>query len=577
MKAYLNPTVLRKDITRFAPLWGLYTVFTLMFLLLSWEAEGTAARLANNVQYVMAVMGVVNLIYALMAAILLFGDMFKPRMCNMLHGLPVRREGWFLTHFAAGLLFSVVPNAVTGLIAAALLETYCYLAFLWLAVAVLQYLFFFGAAVFCVMCAGNGLGTAAIYAITNFLAVLGAWLAQIFYEPLLYGVRINLKTASRFSPVVLFSEGTYVQTEYDNMASETILKGHSPEAWYYLYIVAALGVLLSVAALLIYRRRALERAGDFISAQPVGPVFLVIYTLFAGAVFYFVAEAISGSVRYLFLGLGLIIGFFTGRMLLERRVNVFRWRNLAAFGVFIVVFAASLGLTALDPIGVTRYVPEAAEVERVTLSPYSSVYSLTRQSCRLEDPADVEAVTGLHRDALTYRRGIRGNAVPVTLSYTLKNGSQVERNYYLPEAEYKPLLQSFYSRPECVLGTKDPRQLLDDTVFLECYFFEEKYPHIVMSNQEEDTLYIEEKFGDVSPLLVTLRDSFAYEPMAVGLIEAIYADCQAGTMSQWWNDAASVGTVSLRLKPGEDWEYIDITLYENNGNTLAYLESLTTE
>ena len=34
--SFFNPTVLKKDITRFAPLWGLYTVFMLLAVFLIW-------------------------------------------------------------------------------------------------------------------------------------------------------------------------------------------------------------------------------------------------------------------------------------------------------------------------------------------------------------------------------------------------------------------------------------------------------------------------------------------------------------------------------------------------------------
>lgn len=578
MKAYLNPTVLRKDITRFAPLWSLYSVFALLYLLLVWDVESTAARFANTVQYAMMAMGVVNLFYALIAALLLFGDLFKARMCNMLHTFPVRREGWFLTHLVSGILFCIVPNTVVCLAGAAFLGQYCYLAFLWLGLTVLQYLFFFGVAVFGVMCAGNGLGATAIYAIIHFLAVLVAWLVKVLYEPLLYGIRIDTQKLARLSPVVLFSDSLFVQTHYDNMTSETVLDGFQTEAWIYLYAAVAAGVVLMALALLIYRRRALERAGDFISLRPVAPVFLMIYTLCVGAVLYFVAEATSGSLRYLFLVLGFAIGFFTGRMLLERKVQVFRWKNLLAFGVFIGVFAATAGLTVLDPVGITRYVPEAERVQSVTLSPYSSIYSITRQSCRLTAPEDVETVIEMHRDALAHRSRNDGEAVvPVNLRYTLENGNTVERSYYLPEEEYKPLLQLFYSRPICVMGTEDIDELLEGLCTLEYYDYEGLSPYVYMSNQSEDLPYLDEKFGgEVDPVIISVTGSFAEQPVARGLLEAVYADCLEGTMSQWYNDGAAVGNLNMQLEIDGVRQHWDITLYRNNRNTLWYLFSLVT-
>lgn len=48
--------------------------------------------------------------------------------------------------------------------------------------------------------------------------------------------------------------------------------------WSYLWICAGVGVLLLTAALLLYRRRKLETAGDFIAVKPLEPVFLVMYS-----------------------------------------------------------------------------------------------------------------------------------------------------------------------------------------------------------------------------------------------------------------------------------------------------------
>ena len=77
-----------------------------------------------------------------------------------------------MTHLTAGLLFCVGPNALGALIACVILQEYCYLAFLWLAIVLCQFLFFFGVGAFSAQCAGNRLGAVAVYGLFNFLAVL---------------------------------------------------------------------------------------------------------------------------------------------------------------------------------------------------------------------------------------------------------------------------------------------------------------------------------------------------------------------------------------------------------------------
>ena len=161
--SFFNITALKKDIKRFAPLWGLYTIFQLLFILLLWESEESSARFMNNAPYIMQSMGVLNFAYAGLCALVLFSDLFNSKMCNALHAMPLRREGWYLTHLVAGLSFCIVPNLLGTILASVFLQEYCYGAFLWLAVSVLQFVFFFGVGTFSMMCAGNRLGAAAMY------------------------------------------------------------------------------------------------------------------------------------------------------------------------------------------------------------------------------------------------------------------------------------------------------------------------------------------------------------------------------------------------------------------------------
>lgn len=409
--SFFNGTVLRKDITRFAPVWGLYSIFTLMAFFLLWESDRDAARFANSACYIMQAMGIVNFAYATICALMLFGDLFNTKLCNALHAFPLRREGWFLTHCAAGFLFCLVPNTVAALLAAALLQEYCYLAFLWLGIMLLQFLFFFGAGVFSVMCAGNRLGAIAVCGIFNLLAVLAAWLFMTFYDPFLYGIELDLEPYLNFSPVVGFHHFQYVETGFDKMAYKTHFYGFIPEQWQYLFIAAGVGAVLLALAVLIYRGRQLENAGNLISLMPVAPVFLIIYTLCAGAVMYYVTEIFSGNGRYLFIFLGFAIGFFTGRMLLEKKVNVFRPKTFLAFGILLAVFALTVGLTKLDPAGITRYVPEIEDVKQVQISPNQARYYYEHSKCILTEQTDIEAITKIHQDLVDNRKGSKDSAL----------------------------------------------------------------------------------------------------------------------------------------------------------------------
>ena len=112
--SFFDGTLLRKDITRFSPVWLLYLIGG---TLLSWGSmvynePGWNLRTYNST---IGPMGIVNMCYALIAAECLFGDLFNTRMCNGLHALPRRRETFFITHVTAGVLFSMVNQIFTGI------------------------------------------------------------------------------------------------------------------------------------------------------------------------------------------------------------------------------------------------------------------------------------------------------------------------------------------------------------------------------------------------------------------------------------------------------------------------------
>ena len=168
--SFFNIHVLKKNMTRFAPVWILYAVAEVLGVLaLGGEESGWYAREIMNL---MGPVAVFHFAYALIVASCLFGDLFDSRLCNGLHAMPMRREGWLITNLVSGFLFAIIPAVVAGSVTAVLMGQYAYMALIWQATSLLQFFFFFGLAVFSAMCAGKRLGMIAIYGILNFLSVL---------------------------------------------------------------------------------------------------------------------------------------------------------------------------------------------------------------------------------------------------------------------------------------------------------------------------------------------------------------------------------------------------------------------
>ena len=424
--SFFNRTVLRKDITRYAPVWGLYAIGLLLFLLvpnLDWDSMDAADVMASS----MSSMAIVTAVYAGICALMVFGDLFKTRLCYATHAMPLRREGWFLTHFTAGLLFGFVPNLLLALCFLPLLQTYWYMAFLWLAATMLQFLFFFGAGAFCAICAGNRLGAAAAYLIVNFGAILVEWYIENIYEPLLHGVEIDLVFLNYLIPVATLSDLDMVS--YTRRPFQFL--GTVSADWLYLGIVAAVGVLLAVVAVLLYRKRNLENAGDFLSLPVAKPAFLLVYTLSVG---FFVSQLIP--FQFLGLFIGILIGFFTGKMLLARTVKVFRGWNFLQFGILTTVLAITIGLTAMDIGGLTRYIPDSEDIASMHFY-YAGDRHLYQgedtENWTITDPAEIDQFRQFHQEMVDghYYNPV-DDSITVYVHYELTNGRTVLRVYEVP-------------------------------------------------------------------------------------------------------------------------------------------------
>ena len=562
--SFCNGPVLRKDLTRFAPLWGCYSIFLLLMLTVLIGLRTEYIRCLNAADYVIA-MGIVNLIYAFLVVQMLFGDLFNSRMCNALHALPLKRECWFTTHVTAALLFSLAPNLVMALIAMPFLGQGWMNAVYWLAAATMQYLFFLGTALVSVMLVGNRFAMAAVYVLINFLSILFYWFAATIYEPMLYGVRFTNDIFIRLNPstqmirfhnlvdvdllhnTVVPDKGSVAHVVYaTNDGPFTI--GPGP-GWGYLAICAGVGIALAFLALHLYRRRKLEAAGDFLAIRTLEPIFLVLFTLGVGAFFQLFTELFGLGTQMVFLGAGMVVGYFGGLMLLKRTTRVFRLKTLAGIAAIGILMAGSIGLMKIDAFGIVRKIPEVSKVDSVVLSDNyyiafnSAVYTLT-------EPGEIEAIMELHQQVLDGRHASEGeHCTDLHLVYTLTDGTTVERYYPdIPvDSAVGRKLKDLYSAPEFVLGlTEDQFEKVAKNITY-CWIGENALDH--------------NKLGD-----------YDWE----GLLYAIAADCEAGNMVQDTSyHAGEYHLAWLELSyelPNLDTDYLSVSVYECCENTIRWLE-----
>lgn len=581
-RSFFNKTVFRKNMTRFAPVWILYTLCLLVELAVAYTGQYQIGSercywFTENIMQLPRTMGVINLIYGLVVAQLLFGDLYNSRMVYSLHALPLRRESWLLTNVLSGLVFSLIPTlaatlALYPMLAGSIFTGAWKLPLLFLLSANLEFICFFGMAVFCAMCVGNRFTMVAGYGLLSTGAAIVYWAINTVYTPLLYGVITPSKWANDLTPVIQATDYAYFEVEtylwnlrelaqqqHCSLSQLTATYSLTGE-WWRLFALAGIGIAFLVGALFLYRKRNLECAGDAVAFPILRPVFQVLCTLFVAVSSQYVLKMMMGYridavLRYSMLALGVAVGWFVGRMLLMRSIRVFRKKNWYGLGIMAGVMALSLVCTHFDILGIETRLPDPGKVVRVNLgTDWSSEPPFTEE-------ADIEKILRIHRLALEerlendglYVRGYDGSFVYVVdtndalydrtaeypeytyaagihIIYTMEDGSVMQRRYNIwTDQEAGNLTRQLLSRWDNV---SEVAELEDGSLVNYAELSADNILYLTVDGKRVDVE------GD-------LRET------AWSFLDAVKADCAAGNM---FRDNRFHRGIFQDTEPTTDWE-----------------------
>ena len=196
----------------------------------------------------------------------------------------------------------------------------------------------------------------------------------------------------------------------------------------------AAGLILSVCALLIYRRRDMERAGDVVAVPVLKPIFKYCMTFGCALVLavspsYIGTGTINASgmtaalTELALLLAGAFVGYFAAEMLMQKTLRVFRghWCGFIVSGVIIIALTM---LAELDLTGYERRTPAAGDVEWVHISNYSD-------DGRLSTPENIAALVDFHREIIANKpvNEAADDHNGLIFEYRLKNGKIMTRAY----------------------------------------------------------------------------------------------------------------------------------------------------
>ena len=472
----INATLFRSSISRFWPLWAIYLF--LWVLLLPVHISNDRLNILQDPsagEYWTLALGVYGgvafgAIMAIAAAMAVWSDLYFNRSAQGIACLPQRRETVWTSAMLGGLVPALAVHllaALSGALVGGLIGWNCFPVMLrWCGIVSLIYFFFYAFACFCAQLTGGLIILPLVYGVLNFLAVGVELVARGLLSAFVYGMTtlsMGNVTLRWLSPPLGYVSTLRVDHNYPDQTA-TLSGTHA------LWIYAIVGLLLLAGALLLYRRRRMESAGDVVAIRVLKPVFRWCMALGSGlllaTVFYFFlfiwntdlqADAVFLSTLLSML-LGAVLGWFVAEMLIGKSFRVFHARTWAGAGlVCVLILAAMLGIR-YDLFGYERRVPAAQDVENVLISsPYPAL---------LSSEEGIEQARALHQSILdgkdfnTDPENGTQRTLYCTLDYELRGGGHLTREYRLavPDEGSRPeldALQALLNTPEAIASRNE--------------------------------------------------------------------------------------------------------------------------
>lgn len=492
--SFFNRTLFRKNLSRYWPLWGfasfvgfLAPAALLVWVIQSGETSVAPLRVREIYYYLVAdAVPIVSIAYAILCAMAVWSYLYNARSVGMMHSLPIRREGLFLTNLLSGLAMMAIPYLVAGGLGT-LLFACCGGFDAWGTLATIlavigQSVTFFGLATFCAFLTGNIFALPVLYFLLNFLAPLGDWLCNLFARGFLFGFTADYSgTVDFLCPMVYLTQRLYVNSEYETVRDSALeyqnrLTSVTLENAWLIAAYAAAGLVFLALAYLLYRRRESERAGDVVAVRVFRPVFrfgvAALSALLGGRLLYALLwESFQAGDTFTPVPLAIclivagLIGYYAASMLLAKSLRVFRGSAVGALCLVAACVAFCAGMR-YDLFGIERRIPDQNEITQLEIYLARNTYYLTPedQPELLSGAQDLQRTLIAQKDLIrsnyeTYRHGGSSSdpdaSTNIRYIYTLKNGATVERFYTVSFARsdlqtsgsYANVMDSFVNSP----------------------------------------------------------------------------------------------------------------------------------
>ena len=453
--SYFNKTLFFNMITRFWPLWAVYTAIWLIILPLGLHGELRFDAFAGRPSAVLFILNaglyggvVMSVVFAALTAAAVFGFMYNAKSASAFASLPIRRSAVFTSVLLSGLACLFAANIVTLIAAFAVEIAYGFSGlgclFIWLGLVCICNVFFYGFALFIAQLTGHAFAFFSLYFVLNFAAVGAESVVRYLLESIVYGMSASETTLGFLSPMIYIFDKCSVMT-INNDGSFYFFSG-----WGTMIAYCVAGLLFTAGALLLFRKRRVESAADVVAVNVLKPVFKYCMaaagSLTVGAILFSITS--SGDVENPVVPLivcvltGAFIGWFAAQMLLKKNLRVFR-QGWAGYTVVAVIAALLIIACEFDIFGYERRLPDPSAVSSVILYSGGEYVELRGEDGIVDTVsahAGIIANKKLHEGASYSRYAYpAAGRIYFSLDYQLKNGKTLSRHYRVLYDDYLPV------------------------------------------------------------------------------------------------------------------------------------------
>lgn len=455
--SFFNMGIYKSMLRRFWPLWVLHFAGFALIMPICTLVNSVGPSIDET--FVHLITGsmvlaspVIALIMAALSAMAVYSFMYNSRNTGLIASLPVRREAVFCSAWFAAVSAVVISSAVialttflfalpSGADAAPAFASVCK----WLAAYSMHFILFFGIASVTAVMTGSNVAMPVLFIIFNFLVAGVEVLVRLYCSELLWGMHqiSYAPTLDFLSPIIFFVSDdpvSYLTTDAFDAGMMAYSYGNyygfEYSHWLASGIYCGVGIVLSLIAMLMYKARRMETAGDVIAVARLKPIFKYGFAFCAalcgGLLIYLIFYDLfsdSNAAKLISMTIGMVlfafIGYFGSKMLLEKSFHVFR-RSWVGYIVTCCLCIALVLCCDLDVFGLCNIVPDPDDVESVSVFDAGNI----------TDRDAIADYTELHKKIVSERSHYENFVsdgsdylTPISISYYLKDGSVIQRWY----------------------------------------------------------------------------------------------------------------------------------------------------